>query len=297
MNDLLLKPIVVVLIMLMSFLSSQSDAVQEIEAESEVVISGDILIDDREPHMLHQYPLVEISEGIREVLLELEELAKEKGGKHAFIGILLDDEADHRDNGAGVRVIGVTPGGPAEKAGIETGDVVVSISGKSLAADEKHSSASKLFKQLGGFKPGDKLAIGLLREGREITVELIAANRAEHHLKIKALTKELDHGMPHIEKEVLLHKRADSLERMELFKLNRELGEYFSSEKGMLVLWVPEHGELGLKSGDVILTIGGRSPRSTSQTWRIFDSYDAGDEIPFTIMRKHQKLDLSFIKP
>ena len=99
MSELLLKPIMVVFLMLMSFLSGQADAAGDNEPPSAVVISGDVLIDDREHHLWDEYPLAEISEEIREVLLELEELGRKPGEKRAFIGILLDDDKDDRAAG------------------------------------------------------------------------------------------------------------------------------------------------------------------------------------------------------
>lgn len=297
MAEILLKPIMVVVLMLMSLMSTQSEAIQEGGNDAGMVLSGDILIDDEHAHKWHAYPLAEISEEIREVLMELDELSKEKDVDRAFIGILLDDQKDSMDGGDGVKVIGVTPGGPAQEAGLEAGDVIISLDERSLAADGRRSSASKLFEELRKFHPGDEITVGYLRDGEKKSLQLTAASRSEHHVHIKGLKKGGHHGKHEIEKEIVVAHGHDSLGSVELFKLNEELGEYFSTDHGMLVLWVPENSKLGLKSGDVVLSIDGRTPKSISQTWRIIESYDAGDAMLLSIMRKHQKLELKVIKP
>src|SRR5690349_13572573 len=47
-----------------------------------------------------------------------------------MVGIVFDGEKQ------GLRVKGVTPGGPAEKAGVKNGDVITAVDGKSLVGDE-----------------------------------------------------------------------------------------------------------------------------------------------------------------
>ena len=60
----------------------------------------------------------------------------------------------------------VTPGGPADKAGIKENDILVSIDGKVI--DEDHSITSLLRT----YKPGDTITIKLLRAGKELQVQV-----------------------------------------------------------------------------------------------------------------------------
>jgi serine protease Do len=60
----------------------------------------------------------------------------------------------------------VTPGGPADKAGIKENDILVSINGKTI--DENNSVISLLRV----YKPGDTIIVKLRRSGREMQVSV-----------------------------------------------------------------------------------------------------------------------------
>ena len=64
----------------------------------------------------------------------------------------------------------------------------------------------------------------------------------------------------------MLFMMGTPLEDLELAPLNRDLGRYFGTSEGILVINVPEESRLGLKAGDVVLRwMGGRrSVRPTS---------------------------------
>ncbi|HEX3843879.1 MAG TPA: PDZ domain-containing protein [Steroidobacteraceae bacterium] len=84
---------------------------------------------------------------------------------------------------------------------------------------------------------------------------------------------------------------------MQLTTLTPQLGRYFGTNRGVLVVRAPTHGILALQDGDVILSIGGRTPASPSQTIRILTSYDPGEKIRLVILREHHRLDISATLP
>ncbi|MGW8267099.1 MAG: PDZ domain-containing protein [Longimicrobiales bacterium] len=73
---------------------------------------------------------------------------------------------------------------------------------------------------------------------------------------------------------------------LELRKLNPDLGEYFSADRGVLVMEVDEDSTLGLLPGDVILSIGDREVEDTADVYRILGSYEGDEAVTFTVMRK-----------
>jgi S1-C subfamily serine protease len=73
---------------------------------------------------------------------------------------------------------------------------------------------------------------------------------------------------------------------MELVEINPELGEYFGSDSGVLVVRGPERDEiLGLMSGDVILRIGEREVKNPEHVMRILRSYEPDEELSVDIIR------------
>jgi len=76
---------------------------------------------------------------------------------------------------------------------------------------------------------------------------------------------------------------------MELRELNADLAEYFSVDRGILVLNVDEDSRLGLRAGDVILSIDGRAVEETRDVYRILGSYETDEAVTFTVMRRGQE--------
>lgn len=65
----------------------------------------------------------------------------------------------------GAKVASVVKDSPAEKADIKVGDIIISIAGKVV------SSASEVTAEIGNFNVGDEVEIGLIRDGRTLTVK------------------------------------------------------------------------------------------------------------------------------
>ena len=73
--------------------------------------------------------------------------------------------------------------------------------------------------------------------------------------------------------------------RLEMVQLNPELGAYFGTEEGVLVLDVDENVTLGLRAGDVVVSIGGRKVDEVSDMQRILASYEEDEAVDFGIWR------------
>ena len=65
----------------------------------------------------------------------------------------------------------VTPGSPAEKAGIRAGDIILEIAG------EKISKENPLASIVGKKQVGDTVSLKILRDGKEMTIQLALAER------------------------------------------------------------------------------------------------------------------------
>jgi putative serine protease PepD len=107
-----------------------------------------------------------------------EQLIRTGKAQHPVIGALLDE--DDSDDGVGVRIArgpnggrpALTPGGPAETAGIKPGDIVLAVDGQPV------SSGPELVVAIRAHNPGDtvRLTVRTGQVTRTVPVRLAAAD-------------------------------------------------------------------------------------------------------------------------
>jgi hypothetical protein len=93
-----------------------------------------------------------------------------RGGYGPYFGVV--PEFGEGPSG-GVRISGVRPGSPADKAGVRAGDVIVKFGGVDVKTLEDLTFA------LRGRRAGDEIQVVLVRQGQEQTVRAILAERRE----------------------------------------------------------------------------------------------------------------------
>src|SRR2546422_1922424 len=76
------------------------------------------------------------------------------------IGVVVRTDADPETDKVGAKIEGVTPGGPADKAGLKVGDVITKFNGTALAGakaedEEESGPGSKLIELARKLAPGD----------------------------------------------------------------------------------------------------------------------------------------------
>ena len=90
------------------------------------------------------------------------------GGYGPFFGVVPDFGEGERP---GVRLGGVRPGSPADKAGVKTGDIIIRFAGLEVKTLEDLSFV------LRSKRAGDKVEVILLRDGKEISTEATLEQR------------------------------------------------------------------------------------------------------------------------
>ncbi|HJR36684.1 MAG TPA: PDZ domain-containing protein, partial [Gemmatimonadales bacterium] len=63
--------------------------------------------------------------------------------------------------------------------------------------------------------------------------------------------------------------------------------------EGVLVINVPGESSLGVKGGDVILSVDGRKATGPNSLLRILRSYDEGDSFRLDIMRNKSRISVT----
>ena len=85
------------------------------------------------------------------------------------------------------------------------------------------------------------------------------------------------------------HDSADS--GLQLARIDDDLAAYFKTKDGVLVVRAPEGGTLGLKSGDVIRKINGRSVASPVAAWEELADAEDGP-VRMSVVRQNKELAL-----
>ncbi len=227
-------------------------------------------------------------------------------GSRARLGVFVHGGANPETDSIGALIDRVAPGSPAEKAGIRAGDIITRLNGESLLSgggvyDEDESAPGmRLIERARKLEKGDTVNVELRRDGERKTVEVVAGDFGDVTLEWSDLHGELG-GATRLRG---LLERYQELPRvfysgpetfalaigtrfpgLELVSLNRDLGAYFGTNEGVLVVSVPEKSELNLKSGDVILAIDGRKIRDPSHAMRVLRSYNSDEQVSLRIMR------------
>ena len=87
--------------------------------------------------------------------------------EHAYLGVQLDSTASN------ARLASVQPGTPAARAGLQSGDVITAIDGKTITSTNGVQSA------ISSKHPGDKISLTYTRDGQSNTVEVTLATRPD----------------------------------------------------------------------------------------------------------------------
>jgi S1-C subfamily serine protease len=231
------------------------------------------------------------------------------------LGVIVKTDRDPATDSIGAVLEAVTPEGPAAKAGLQSGDIVVTFDGQRLVMGTG-SPGERLIDLAGDMEEGDtvRLAIRRGKEAKTVTVVPKKVDDLAYAYQFNMADSAMDRARRALERTMVVAPRVEvrgerpeamvwSIREsarwsdMELTTLDAELGGYFGTTEGLLVVRAPRDSLLGLKSGDVILRIGGRVPSSPSHAVRIIGSYDPGDEIRVDVMRNRRQMELKAIVP
>ncbi|TDN67126.1 Do family serine endopeptidase [Paraburkholderia sp. BL10I2N1] len=172
------------------------------------------------------------------------------------------------DKPQGALVGSVNPDGPAARAGIQTGDVILSVNGTPV------TDASELRSRIAGLSPGATADIGVWRNGSRKSVSVTVG--------VMSGTKEL----PNAARQPA-HARLGVAVRP---LTQEELGEA-SLSSGLLVEQAQgPAAQAGIQSGDVILAVDGKRVASVNQLRQMISQ--AGDQVSLLIQRDGEQLSV-----
>ena len=236
------------------------------------------------------------------------------------MGVLLAETTQREAwDSLGAKLSAVTPGGPAEEAGLKAGDIIVTANGKALGRKDRREESpnQKLVATINELEEGDALQVEFLRDGKRASATVKVRELRSESYAFSMFTPDsnqfrFDVARPDLAltwegpQEGRIARVAPNLIstfmpfqwfNMELVELNEGLGSYFGTTEGLLVVRAPDDESFQLKSGDVILSIDGRAPTSPAHALRIMRSYEPGESMKIDIMREKKRQTVTVTIP
>ena len=230
--------------------------------------------------------------------------------RRARLGLKVNLRARETDS-IGAFVDAVTPNGPAAKAGVRSGDIITKVDqksvltgGETVTQDARQSSPGlRLIELAAALEPNDTISLEYRRGKERKTVTLVTTD--EPNILIRGRPDgrsfafrygpdgrveggmgpdEIFGGMPFL--------YGSPLADLELAPLNPDLGQYFGTDTGILVISVPAESRLGFKGGDVVLTVDGRKAESPSHLLRILRSYGDTERFKAEVLRNRKRVTI-----
>jgi serine protease Do len=225
-------------------------------------------------------------------------------GRGAQIGVTVEDldDADAKQARSGVRVDTVTPEGPADKAGIKSGDTITEFDG------ERVRSTLQFSRLVQETPPGRQVAVALLRGGQRTNVTVSPERRTwSDDFGVRMLDVPRSTRIPAPARPLTPRPPLPPSVRPDVFDLpgmlrpgsgrrlgvtvegiDDQLAAYFGVKEGVLVKSVLDDSaaqRAGLKAGDVITAINGSKVYDASDLNRALERVEGRAEFTAEIVR------------
>lgn len=230
---------------------------------------------------------------------------QEKPG--AWLGVMIKSTIKKTSDGKvekeekGVFVENVVDDSPAEKAGIKEGDQLLAFNNVTIGEPGDLTGALKKMKE------GDKATLTVLRDGKQMTMDVVLGAGKERKIMISKSIRTPRAPRAPRAPHAPMAGIAPSLSwiseggsggyGMKIETLDKQLGEYFGAPEGqgVLIKSVKKESEAekaGFKAGDVIVRAGKKTVEDVSDFRSVLGAFDEGEKIPVKILRKGKDMTI-----
>lgn len=211
------------------------------------------------------------------------------GGNRAFLGVVTEK------NEKGAKITSVEKESAAEKTGLTKDDIITQV------GDKKIENSEDLYDAVGQYKPGDKITISYLRDGKPVTVTTTLGKSKSAELRVFNMDRN-----NHFNFEMPDMPGIDGRDYNFNFNYNHKprlgLGiQDLAEGKGVKILEVEEDtpaAKAGLQKEDVITDINGAAVSSVDELKSKVKDLKEGDSVKLTYQRagKTQTAEIRFPK-
>ncbi len=201
----------------------------------------------------------------------------------AMLGVLLADCCERN----GVKLAGVTPGGGADQAGLESGDLLVEVGGTELTGDG-NEPLRKLTSFMREVKAGDAVAAVYLRGGEKTEVTITTQAHGQQMMRmLREKVTRIGEDLGTVRSRVYAPEPpVPPRELLTFMDVEGDLASYFGVREGILVLRGPD-GDSAMKAGDIILSIAGDAPKDASAAYEQLAGIEGDTDV--TVMRQGER--------
>jgi serine protease Do len=196
-----------------------------------------------------------------------------KGGKveRGFIGVVISPVTDETAEALGIKdtegafVAEVTAGGPADKAGIQVGDIV------KVAGGQPVKTNTDLTRRIANVREGEKVSLTVLRNGKLLQIVITSGLRPSDEMLARG---EIPDGSDFNAPEAQSEKAVLGLNLKPLSPLLRKTYKLSDEVQGLVVInmdMASDVAKKGVKIGDVVVRADNRPLTSRDDLIKIVD--------------------------
>lgn len=214
------------------------------------------------------------------------------------LGVLLGGPGSDATN----EIIGLTPGGGAEAAGLQQGDRLISVNEKTVA----EGAPASVRNALEGVEAGSTVAVVVERAGERLAFD-VETTSVVRDVRVFGLRPAPEVG--EVEREILIMRRdgahlgANALtpkppfptgtplfsalgNDSDLIGNHAGLEPYFGTAEGVVVLRIDPENEFDLRDGDVVLRLDDETVNRPVDLGRLLLGREPGEQVVFEVMRE-----------
>lgn len=226
------------------------------------------------------------------------------GKKHGFLGVT---EGKDKTDAKGFIIGSITKDSPAEKAGLQAGDIITSLGGQPV------NSFSEIRTEIRKHEPGEEVEIKYTRDGKESTMK-VALGESKESMAFESMPEGFRFESPDLNDLPNLHNIPD------MHSYNWEMpqgNQGFSwddhdSNKPQLGVQVKGNGNkggvevqevvegsaayyAGIHEGDIITKINNKKVDSPEELVAKIQNHEPGDEIKVQFLRDGKKKTINIV--
>lgn len=213
----------------------------------------------------------------------MNQLAKSGHVQRGWLGVTIRDIPENAQGlpDEGVMVMEVVPGGPADRAGLQAGDVILKIN------DEDIENAQTMPRIVASYLPGKKVEIIFLRNNKKQKTETLLGDLDNPHKAFVYPTQ----SIPQSKEE---QKGTIGIDVRDI-----ENSDQVATKSGVLVTKVHPHtiaSAVGLQRGDVIIALNNQKITSVKSFKKVLSKIDDGSTISLHVLRGNARMYFAFRK-